>query len=100
MDIEKKEELEGQISRLKREIQKDIKREIQLDEDIKDTKIIIKDTTKRIEDFDNTINEVANKFDGNNLGKLTGTAGIMVLANLGGFATYTFLTSMMNQSCA
>jgi len=27
---------------------------------------------------------------------LTGTAGLMILANLDGFATYTFLTSAMS----
>ena len=95
-DTEKKEELERQVSRVQNEIKRAIKKEKQLDEDIKNTEKIIKDTTKRIDDFDNTINEVAKEFDVNNLGKLTGTAGIMVLANLGGFATYTFLTSMMS----
>ena len=95
-DDEKKEELERQVSKIQNDIKRAIKKEQQLDKDITSTKKVIKDTKKRINDFNNTINEVAKKFDHNGLGTLTGTAGIMVLANLGGFATYTFLTSMMS----
>lgn len=51
---------------------------------------------KRLDDFDYQLSQTVNKFDSSNLGVITGTAGLMVLANLGGFATYTFLTSMMS----
>ena len=95
-DDEKKEELNRQMSKIENDTRRAIKKEKQLSEDITSTEKVIKDTKKRIDDFDNTINEVAKEFDANGLGKLTGTAGIMVLANLGGFATYTFLTSMMS----
>lgn len=95
-DIEEKERLERQILRIQSKVKLGIKKENKLIKDIKDTKIMIKNISKRIEDFDNKINEVVNQFNTNNLGKLTGTAGLMVLANLGGFATYTFLTSMMS----
>lgn len=95
-DQEKKEELESQIIKLQNEIKRNIEKEQQLKETIVQTEKTIKEVSKRIDDFDNTINEVAKEFDVNNLGKLTGTAGIMILANLGGFATYTFLTSMMS----
>lgn len=57
---------------------------------------IIIDTGKKINDFDSAINEVSKKFNTNDFEKLTGTAGIMAIANLGGFATYTLLTSMMS----
>lgn len=46
--------------------------------------------------FDHQINEVAKKFDSNSNTLLAGSAGLLVLGNLGGFATYTFLTSAMS----
>jgi uncharacterized protein YaaW (UPF0174 family) len=46
--------------------------------------------------FDNQINDVAKKFGSDPTKKLAGTAGLMVLGNLGGFATYTFLTTTMS----
>lgn len=46
--------------------------------------------------FDNQINEVVREFESNSTTKLAGTAGLMALGNLGGFATYTFLTSVMS----
>lgn len=95
-DSEKAEELEHQLSELKNKIKREMQKEKELVENIKNKKTIIADIKKRIDDFDNSINEVAKKFNENNLGKLTGTAGIMALANFGGFATYTFLTSMMS----
>ena len=93
---EKKEELENQRIRLQNAIQRDITKEQELKKKIVETSRELKEVTKRIDDFDDKVNEVVKDFDVNQLGKLTGTAGIMVLANLGGFATYTFLTSMMS----
>lgn len=46
--------------------------------------------------FDDQINKVVRKFESNNTTKLVGAAGLMTLGNLGGFATYTFLTSAMS----
>lgn len=46
--------------------------------------------------FDEQMNKVAAGFDSNIAVNLSGPAGLMVLGNLGGFATYTFLTSTMS----
>lgn len=46
--------------------------------------------------FDEQMNKVAAGFDSNIATNLSGTAGLMVLGNLGGFATYTFLTTAMS----
>lgn len=46
--------------------------------------------------FDDQVNEVASKFGENSSKILMGTAGIIALGNLGGFATYTFLTTAMS----
>lgn len=53
------------------------------------------DETKK-EEFDRQINKVAQKFDSNITKGLSGTAGLMTLGNLGGFATYTFLTTSLS----
>ncbi|MFM5035930.1 hypothetical protein ACEUDR_02055 [Aeromonas veronii] len=46
--------------------------------------------------FDNQINDVAKKFGSDPTKKLAGTAGLIALGNLGGFATYTFLTTSLS----
>lgn len=46
--------------------------------------------------FDNQINKVAQEFDSNATRNLTGAAGLMAIGNLGGFATYTLLTTAMS----
>jgi uncharacterized protein YaaW (UPF0174 family) len=46
--------------------------------------------------FDEQINNVAMMFDSNASKNLSGVAGLMVLGNMGGFATYTFLTTAMS----
>ncbi len=51
--------------------------------------------SERLE-FDKLINEVANDFGENPSKKLAGTAGLMAIANMGGFATYTLLTTTMS----
>lgn len=48
------------------------------------------------EEFDKQINKVAKQFDSSLTANLSGTAGLMALGNLGGFATYTFLTTSLN----
>jgi len=48
------------------------------------------------EEFDRQINIVATKFDSDITKNLAGTAGLLVLGNLGGFATYTFLTTALS----
>lgn len=48
------------------------------------------------EEFDKQINKVAKKFDSSISQNLAGTAGLVVLGNLGGFATYTFLTTALS----
>ena len=53
-------------------------------------------TTEQRCEFDAKVAEVACKF-GNTSGKgLAGTAGIMVLGNLGGFATYTLMSTVLS----
>ena len=48
-------------------------------------------------EFDNQLNEVAKKFGADSTKKLAGgIAGLMALGNLGGFATYTLLTTTMS----
>ena len=51
---------------------------------------------RQLEEFDNSINQVVNEFGDNSHSGLVGTAGLMAIANLGGFATYTLLTSFMS----
>ena len=90
-DIEEelKESLEKKIKRLEDKLKRNLLKE-------EESKNKIKEISKQIDDFDNTINDVVKEFSSDNRGKVVGTAGIMILANLGGFATYTFLTSMMS----
>lgn len=47
-------------------------------------------------EFDKQINDVAEQFDSQHIGKLAGASGLIILGNLGGFATYTFLTTSMS----
>ena len=47
-------------------------------------------------DFDAKIAVVAKKFGESSVAGLTGTAGLMVLGNLGGFATFTFMSSLLS----
>lgn len=54
------------------------------------------DAMERVEKFNEHLSETVLKFNSSSIGTITGTAGLMALANLGGFATYTFLTSMMS----
>jgi len=51
---------------------------------------------ERVEKFNEHLSETVHQFNSSSIGNITGTAGLMALANLGGFATYTFLTSMMS----
>lgn len=46
--------------------------------------------------FDEQMNKVAAGFDSNIAPNLSGAAGLMVLGNMGGFTTYTFLTTAMS----
>jgi len=46
--------------------------------------------------FDEQMNHVAVMFDSDASKNLSGVAGLMVLGNMGGFATYTFLTTAMS----
>ena len=43
--------------------------------------------------FDEQVNLVAKNFESNSTRNLTGATGLMLLGNMGGFATYTFLTT-------
>ena len=47
-------------------------------------------------EFDKKINEIAIQQGSDPTNKLIGAAGILALGNLGGFATYTFLTTAMS----
>ena len=67
-----------------------------LPKEIKKGEIELSEAEKRLDDFDSQLARTINSYDSTHLGAITGTAGLMVLANLGGFATYTFLTSMMS----
>lgn len=51
---------------------------------------------KEKDKFDKQLKTVVHKFDSNSDKYLAGAAGLMVLGNLGGFATYTFLTTAMS----
>ena len=42
------------------------------------------------------MNQIARKYDNNINTYLTGGAGLIALGNLGGFATYTFLTTFLS----
>lgn len=53
------------------------------------------DDDKR-EEFDKQINKVAQKFDSSMTKSLSGASGLLAIGNLGGFATYTFLTSALS----
>lgn len=46
--------------------------------------------------FNQTLKEVAEKNGQSSNKNLVGAAGLLVLGNMGGFATYTFLTTMMS----
>jgi len=46
--------------------------------------------------FDKTLQSVAEKNGSTSNKNLIGTTGLLVLGNMGGFATYTFLTTMMS----
>lgn len=54
------------------------------------------DAIFRLDNFNKNLEQTIHQYDSSNLGAITGTAGLVALANLGGFATYTFLTSMMS----
>jgi len=54
------------------------------------------DAMERVEKFNEHLSETVLQFNSSSIGTITGTAGLMALANLGGFATYTFLTSMIS----
>ncbi len=81
---------------IKKDLEIAIKKEKQLKKDIQIATKEMHTARKQIDDFDNTVNKVAEEYNVSDMGKLSGTAGFMVVANLGGFATYTFLTSMMS----
>ena len=46
--------------------------------------------------FDEQMNKIAEEFNSNATQNLTGVAGLIALGNIGGFATYTFLTTAMS----
>jgi len=46
--------------------------------------------------FDEELNKVAQNYNTSMTAKLTGATGLIVLGNLGGFATYTFLTTALS----
>ncbi|MCP4459977.1 MAG: hypothetical protein GY816_18435, partial [Cytophagales bacterium] len=93
---EKKAELKKLIEAREVRLESARNKKRKLDVEIQDIEKGLVEVVERINAFDNTINEVSKQFDASHAGKLTGAAGIMILANLGGFATYTFLTSMMS----
>ena len=47
-------------------------------------------------EFDSKVAEVARKFGDTSVKGLAGTAGLMVLGNLGGFATYTLMSTVLS----
>jgi len=59
-------------------------------------KIYEKLDTKDKEAFDKQIADVTKEYGSSSSKVLTGSAGLLVLGNLGGFATYTFLTSALS----
>ena len=46
--------------------------------------------------FDEQVNLISKDFESNSMRNLSGATGLMVLGNMGGFATYTFLTTTMS----
>jgi len=65
-------------------------------EKISAKEVELNEAKERLDNFDAQLSRTVNQFNSSHLGAITGTAGLMALANLGGFATYTFLTSMMS----
>ena len=53
-------------------------------------------TAQEKKTFDEQMNQIARKHDNNTNIYLTGGAGLIALGNLGGFATYTFLTTFLS----
>ena len=53
-------------------------------------------TVQEKKTFDEQMNQIARKYDNNTTTYLTGSAGLIALGNLGGFATYTFLTTSLS----
>jgi uncharacterized protein YaaW (UPF0174 family) len=47
-------------------------------------------------DFDAKVTDVAKKFGGSSVNGLTTAAGLMVLGNLGGFATFTLMSTLLS----
>lgn len=52
--------------------------------------------TEKKEIFNKQLNIALNNFNSNTNKYLSGTAGLLALSNLGGFATYTFITTAMS----
>ena len=67
-----------------------------LPQEINDKEIELNEAIKRLDNFNSHLSQTVNQYDSSSIGAITGTAGLMALANLGGFATYTFLTSLMS----
>ena len=67
-----------------------------LPQEINDKEIELNEAIERLDNFNSHLSQTVNQYDSSSIGAITGTAGLMALANLGGFATYTFLTSMMS----
>lgn len=52
--------------------------------------------TSEKEKFDKQLNKIAMEFKSNNIEKLSGITGLLILGKVGGFATYTFLTTALS----
>lgn len=52
--------------------------------------------TKQKQEFDQQVTKIAKEYGSDSTAILSGSAGLLVLGNLGGFATYTFLTSALS----
>ena len=46
--------------------------------------------------FDEAVRKVSRQFESNTIRNISGASGLLILGNLGGFATYTFLTSSLS----
>jgi hypothetical protein len=89
-------QLDKRVVVLEREVSSNTKKVATLPQEISEKEGELDEAIQRLKNFDDHLSKTLSQYDTSNLGAITGTAGLMALANLGGFATYTFLTSAMS----
>lgn len=84
-----RKQLETKIEYINKEIN-------DLPKKIKEQEKKLKEAKENLDNFNSNLSKTVNQYSSSSVGVITGTAGLITLANLGGFATYTFLTSFMS----